>query len=95
MSIGTDLHLTRKELEQRKGCADNVQWDAEYAKIVNAVCYHCFRRTHCAVHAVRRHWDAKKHAAFGDIQMRVYIGNWSILDIGDSLRKNDSLLPRR
>lgn len=70
-----NLHLTRKELERVKE-ADNAQWDAEYAKIVNAV----LPFENCAVHAGGDGWGSES-VTYGDVQMRVYVGKWSILEM--------------
>ena len=65
-----NVHLTRSELEK---CKDGgAGWDADYAEVVNAV----LPFTGCVVHAGGEGWGRDSRSV-GDLQMRVYLGNWS------------------
>ncbi len=67
-----NLHLTREQLERVRE-PDNMGWDKSCAKIVNAI----LPFQNCAVHAGGDGWGAEDRV-HGDVQMRAYIGQWSI-----------------
>jgi hypothetical protein len=76
-----NLQLTRSQLERsRQPTAPG--WDAQYAKIVNAV----LPFENCAVHAGGDGW-AENSRVHTDVQMRVYVGQWSVDNVTLWVRK--------
>jgi hypothetical protein len=83
-----NLHLTREQLEKVRN-ADNAEWDGDYARIVNSV----LPFENCAVHAGGDGWG-KDGCSHSDVQMRVYVGNWSTPDVKKLIDENGFSIAR-
>ncbi len=70
-----NLYLTRDQLDKVRE-AGETEWDADYARIVDAV----LAFEHCAVHAGGDGWG-KDSRLYNDLQMRVYVGTWAVATI--------------
>jgi hypothetical protein len=65
-----NLHFTRQELDQVRS-GEGEEWDEMFAEVVNGLLP--FEK--CAFHGGGEGWGRQGHS-FGDLQMRVYLGNW-------------------
>jgi hypothetical protein len=70
-----NLHFTREELDQVESGEGN-EWDVTFAKLVNELLP--FEK--CVFHGGGEGWGQQGHS-FADLQMRVYLGSWDLVDI--------------
>lgn len=87
-SYHNNLNLTREELAKVKDGMG--EWDTQYGGIANAILP--FDR--CAFHGGGEGWGSNG-ATFGDLQMRVYVGDWSLPAISDRVSSAGLSLVKR
>jgi hypothetical protein len=76
-----NLHFTRQELDQVKSGQGN-EWDEMFATVINEL----LPFEQCIVHGGGEGWGMQGHS-FGDVQMRVYLGRWDLVEIQKLVRE--------
>jgi hypothetical protein len=71
----SNLHFTRQELDQVRS-PERDEWDGAFAKVVDDLLP--FEK--CIFHGGGEGWGRQGHL-FSDLQMRVYLGTWDLVEI--------------
>ena len=75
------LHLSRQEIDKAEKAEG--EWDRPFSEIVNSI----FPIERCAAHVGGDGWG-RDSASFGDVQMRAYVGAWSVAQIEGAVKKS-------
>lgn len=73
-----NLHLAGSDLQKVKEGAG--QWDGDYGRIVNLV----LPFSNCVAHLGGEGWG-KESGSYADVQMRAYLGDWSLKELEQSI----------
>src|SRR5262245_19659592 len=83
-----NIHSTRRELHRTK--YGEREWDFEYARIVNALLPY----DKCVLHAGGEGWG-RESGSFGDLQVRLYLGDFNIEQIENDVRTHGSRVAQK
>jgi hypothetical protein len=83
-----NIHSSRRELHSTKYAEG--EWDFEYARIVNALIPY----NTCVLHAGGEAWG-RRSVSFGDLQVRLYLGDFHIEQVESDVRTHGSRIAQK